>query len=156
MWYPNGEHVMWTTAWLCDRALSFCGKNHYWGHLSTLLQQSVFLQVDDIEWRNENGVILKQDGALPQFSLHVRLALNAALPNYWIGWGGSIAWHPSSPDLTPFHFFMWGYVKNTVYAVNIRDFDHLWGNQYSCSNDHSGQASLYLDGDRVVLHCLKR
>lgn len=57
-----------------------------------LLQQSVFLQVDDIEWENENGVILKQDGALPHFSLHARLALNAGLPNYWIGWRGSIAW----------------------------------------------------------------
>lgn len=121
-----------------------------------LWQQSVFLQIDDIEWENENGVILKQDGALPHFSLHVRLALNSGLPNYWVGWGGSIAWHPSSPDLTPFHFFMWGYVKNIVYAVNIRDLDHLWGNQYSCSNDHNGHAPLYLDGNRVVLHCLKR
>jgi hypothetical protein len=29
------------------------------------------------------------------------------------------------PDLTPQDIFLWGYVKNIVYQVKIKDFQHL-------------------------------
>jgi hypothetical protein len=50
-----------------------------------LLEQFVFLQVDDIERENATGGVFQQDGAPPHFSLQVRLALNAMFPNRWIG-----------------------------------------------------------------------
>jgi hypothetical protein len=28
-------------------------------------------------------------------------------------------WPPRSPDLTPCHFFLWGYVKDTVYRKSL-------------------------------------
>lgn len=34
-------------------------------------------------------------------------------------------WPTSSPYLTPFGFFFWDHVKNTVYSVKIQNFDHL-------------------------------
>jgi hypothetical protein len=43
----------------------------------------------------------------------------------WIGRSGPIAWSPKSPDLTPFDFFFWGYVKNIVYQVKINDLQHM-------------------------------
>jgi hypothetical protein len=43
----------------------------------------------------------------------------------WIGRGGPIAWRAKLPDLTPLGFFLWGYVKNIVYQVNINDLQHL-------------------------------
>jgi hypothetical protein len=43
----------------------------------------------------------------------------------WIGTSGPIAWPPKSPNLTPLDFFLWGYVKNTVYKVKINDLQHL-------------------------------
>jgi hypothetical protein len=43
----------------------------------------------------------------------------------WIGRGGPITWAPRSSDLTPFDFFLWGYVKNIVYQVRINDLQHL-------------------------------
>jgi hypothetical protein len=43
----------------------------------------------------------------------------------WIGRDGPIAWSPRSTDLTPLKFFLWGYVKNTAYQVNIKDLQHL-------------------------------
>jgi hypothetical protein len=43
----------------------------------------------------------------------------------WIGRCGPIAWHPRPPNLTPLDFFLWLYVKNIVYQVNINDLQHL-------------------------------
>jgi len=34
----------------------------------------------------------------------------------WIGRGGTIAWPPKSPDLTPLNFSVWGYVKDKVFV----------------------------------------
>jgi hypothetical protein len=51
--------------------------------------------------------------------------LNEKFDNRWIGRGGSISWAPRSPDTTPLHFFLWGYIKTNVYKNNIRDLDDL-------------------------------
>jgi hypothetical protein len=68
-----------------------------------------------------------QDGAAPHFSNIVRLWLNRNLGEHWIGRGGTIKWPPRSPDLTPCDFFLWGYIKQTVYRPNDmpRDVDDL-------------------------------
>jgi len=34
----------------------------------------------------------------------------------WIGRGGTIAWPPRSPDLTPLDFSVWRYVKDQVFV----------------------------------------
>lgn len=44
-------------------------------------------------------IIFQQDGAPAHFTLVVRNFLNEWFPE-WIGRGGTIAWHPRSPDLT--------------------------------------------------------
>uniref|UniRef100_A0AAR2JP33 Transposase Tc1-like domain-containing protein n=4 Tax=Pygocentrus nattereri TaxID=42514 RepID=A0AAR2JP33_PYGNA len=36
-----------------------------------------------------------------------------------------VEWPPRSPDLTPLDFYLWGHVKAIVYAVKIRDLQHL-------------------------------
>jgi hypothetical protein len=41
----------------------------------------------------------------------------AAYPGRWIGRQGPIAWPPRSPGLTPTDFFLWGHLKEHVYAV---------------------------------------
>jgi hypothetical protein len=43
----------------------------------------------------------------------------------WIGRGGPIAWSSRSPDLITLDFFLWDYVRNTVYQLKINDFQHL-------------------------------
>ena len=42
-------------------------------------------------------------------------------PDGWIGRGGPIPWPPRSP----LEFFLWGYIKNIVYAEKIRIIQHL-------------------------------
>ncbi|GBM80433.1 hypothetical protein AVEN_145767-1 [Araneus ventricosus] len=52
------------------------------------------------------------------------------LPRYTIpsamDWtDGPLAWPPRSPDLTPLDFFLWGYVKDKVFASKITDITQL-------------------------------
>jgi hypothetical protein len=42
-------------------------------------------------------------------------------PGLWIGRGGTTAWPPASPDLTPLDFFEWGFIKDFVYSRKVRD-----------------------------------
>ena len=66
-----------------------------------------------------------QDGALPHFSCYVTDVLNERFLHAWIGSGGPIHWPPRSPDLSPLDFFLWGYIKNIVYAEKTRNIQHL-------------------------------
>lgn len=50
------------------------------------------------------GMMLQLDGAPAHFAIHVRNHLNERY-SPWIGRGGTIAWPPRSPDLTPLDFF---------------------------------------------------
>jgi len=51
---------------------------------------------------------------------HVRVLLNRILQRRWIGRAAKgdnhfLPWPPPSPDLTPCDFFLWGFVKDSVY-----------------------------------------
>ncbi|GFW44687.1 DUF4817 domain-containing protein [Trichonephila clavipes] len=41
---------------------------------------------------------------------------------------GPVNWPPSSCDLTPLDYFLWGYVKSLVYADKTQTLDHLEDN----------------------------
>uniref|UniRef100_A0AAR2KFG9 Transposase Tc1-like domain-containing protein n=1 Tax=Pygocentrus nattereri TaxID=42514 RepID=A0AAR2KFG9_PYGNA len=55
----------------------------------------------------------------------VRAFLDEQFPGKWIGRRGPVEWPPRSPDLTPLDFYLWGHLKAIVYAVKIRDVQHL-------------------------------
>lgn len=61
-------------------------------------------------------VIFQHDGAPAHYAASCRRYLDRRFDR-WIGRGGSVAWPARSPDLTPLDFFLWGHVKNEVYAV---------------------------------------
>jgi hypothetical protein len=62
-----------------------------------------------------------QDGAPPHFQRDVTTFLHETFPGRWVGRGGSTAWPPRSPDLTPLDFFAWGFIKDVVYSRKFRD-----------------------------------
>lgn len=65
-------------------------------------------------WRDN---FFMQDGAPPHFAVPVRDWLNTNLDGRWIGRGSpTMVWPPRSPDLTPCDSFLWGYIKNKVFA----------------------------------------
>ena len=50
--------------------------------------------------------------------------LNTRLPQCWIGCFGQddvalMRWSPRSPDLTHCNFFLWGFVKDTVFVLPV-------------------------------------
>ncbi|PNF30502.1 hypothetical protein B7P43_G10874 [Cryptotermes secundus] len=85
------------------------------------LQNFVFPQIEALQ----PEIIFQQDGESPHWSTIVRDALDKHFPEGWIGRGGPISWPPSSPNVTPLDFFLWGYVKNIVYKTQVRDIDQL-------------------------------
>jgi len=66
-----------------------------------------------------------QEGALPHFSCFVTDVLNERFPDAWFGSGTPIPWPPRSPVLFALDFFLWGYIKDIVYAEKIRNIQHL-------------------------------
>lgn len=80
-----------------------------------MLENYAFPQFEQIEQESNLKIVFQQDGAPPHFALRVRERLNEKFPGQWIGRGGPILWPPRSPDLSPLDFFLWGYVKDTVY-----------------------------------------
>ena len=69
--------------------------------------------------------IFQQDGAPAHTSNATREYLTRKLGNQWISKRGPTNWPARSPDLTPLDFFLWGYVKDKVYAVRIHSLQHL-------------------------------
>ena len=53
---------------------------------------------------------------------HARVLLNRVLQQHWIGRavkGDNHPWPLRSPDLTPCEFFLWGFVKDSVYVPQL-------------------------------------
>ncbi|KAJ8960492.1 hypothetical protein NQ318_013776 [Aromia moschata] len=69
---------------------------------------------------------LQLDGAPIQNAVIVRNWLNENFPNCWIGKSSPlIRWPPKSPDITPLGFFLWGAIKNKVYATRPQTREEL-------------------------------
>ena len=68
-------------------------------------------------------MLYQHDGALPYSTNAVKNYLNEyiTIPDRWIGLNGPILWPPRSPDLTPLDYFLWGYIKGSVYSTTVRN-----------------------------------
>ena len=73
--------------------------------------------LEEVDLHTRQTMWFQQDGH-PAHSSNVAVrVLNRTFPNKWIGRRGPHAWPPRSPDLTPLDYFLWGYVKQRVYAT---------------------------------------
>ena len=79
---------------------------------------------------DSDDYIFQQDGSSAHYHKDVRGHLNRSLPQRWIGRTGQeddalTRWPHLSPDLTSCDFFLWGFVKYTVFVppfpANLRD-----------------------------------
>ena len=66
----------------------------------------------------DRDFIFQEDRALLHFIHEVTSYLNRTMVA-WIGHGGTIAWPPQSPDLTPLDCTVWGYVKGRVFVPTV-------------------------------------
>ena len=68
--------------------------------------------------------VFQQDSCPAHFHNDIQDYLNTNLPEHWIGCFGQedvtlMHWPPRSPDLTPHDFFLWGFVKDTVFVPPV-------------------------------------
>lgn len=72
-----------------------------------------------------HGLYFQHDGAPAHYAKSVRDWLDEHFPGHWLGRRGPIEWPPRSPDITPPDFFLWGAVKERVYAKQPQTMDEL-------------------------------
>ncbi len=72
-----------------------------------------------------NNQWLMQDGANPHVSARSLAWLEEHFEDRLISRKTQYVWAPHSPDLNPLDFFLWGYLKDTVFANRFEDKDDL-------------------------------
>ena len=90
-----------------------------------MLEENFWPVVAEAAENEDEPIFFQHDGAPPHYRLTVRNWLHEHFPRRWIGRGGSIPWPPRSPDLTPPDFFLWGVLKDIVYATRPPDVEDL-------------------------------
>ena len=83
------------------------------------LENDLPILLEDVALNVRRNMWYQQDGAGPHFANIVKDFLNNFYAGRWIGRAGSINWPPRSPDLTPLDFFLWAFVKQKVYSIEI-------------------------------------
>ena len=63
-----------------------------------------------------NNAWFQHDGAPPHRVAQVIIFFNNNFEDRWIANNGPFHWPARSPDLTPLDYFLWGTIKNRVYA----------------------------------------
>lgn len=59
------------------------------------------------------------DGGPSHFNILFREYLNESYPDRWIGREDPTPWLPRSPDLNLLHYFLWDFLKTSVYECRI-------------------------------------
>jgi hypothetical protein len=85
-----------------------------------MLENWLLLQLNS----NYDEYILQLDGAPPHFHTNVQVLLGHVLPQRWIGLAANgdnnlLPWPPHSLVLTPCDFFLWGFVKDSIYMPSL-------------------------------------
>ncbi|XP_055308971.1 uncharacterized protein LOC129572881 [Sitodiplosis mosellana] len=70
----------------------------------------------EIEGMDLSDIWFQQDGARPHTTPETLAVIEERFPNRIISQKAEVEWPPRSCDLTPLDYFLWGYVKDKVYA----------------------------------------
>jgi hypothetical protein len=77
------------------------------------------------EEHNLEDFWLQQDGATAHTARRPRAILKEVFPGRVVSLNEAVSWPPSSPDLSPCDFFLWGYLKAEVFKHRPRSLDQL-------------------------------
>lgn len=83
------------------------------------LREDLPTLLDDVPLAVRARMWFQHDGCPAHRSRCVTQYLHSQFPERWIGQQGVVSWPPRSPDLTPLDYFLWGYLKNRVYAGDL-------------------------------------
>ncbi|GBM07612.1 hypothetical protein AVEN_230045-1 [Araneus ventricosus] len=71
----------------------------------------------DLPLSDLRNVRFQHDGAPPHKVSSVQQYIRETFQQQVIGYGGYVEWPPRSPDLSPLDFFLWGCIKQRVFAT---------------------------------------
>lgn len=101
-----------------------------------LLENHLLPALEEIPANRRRNMFFQQDGCTPHSTLLIRGWLDENFPNRWIGRYSELPWPARSPDLTPLDFFLWGYLKEHVYAEDLHhNVDFLKNKITTCINE---------------------
>ncbi|XP_066257798.1 histone-lysine N-methyltransferase SETMAR-like [Euwallacea similis] len=92
---------------------------------ANFLQDDLENLMEEVPLAVERDLWFLNNGAPPHNSNVVRQILNNKFPNKWMGIYEPIRWPPRSPCLNPLNFFLWGTVRNDVFATVTNNLEHL-------------------------------
>ena len=119
----------------CDMCLKVSAEETVTGQTFRQMLEIIIPRLND-HFENENEVNFHQDGAPPHFCVNVRNFLDRTFKQRWVGRRGSATeYPPRSPDLTSLDFYLWGTLKNTVYATEPQTLEELRGQIEHAIND---------------------
>ena len=81
--------------------------------------------LEDMPLMIRSQMYFQHDGAPPHYPRHVREYLNEFFRNSWLGRGGTAAWPPRSPDLTPLDYYLWSHIKTLLYETKVDSREEL-------------------------------
>ncbi|XP_055307310.1 uncharacterized protein LOC129571528, partial [Sitodiplosis mosellana] len=90
------------------RAVSINGERY-----REMLQYFFWSEIEDMDL---SDMWFQQDGARPHTTPETLAVIEERFPNRIISQKAEVGWPPRSCDLTPLDYFLWGYVKDKVYA----------------------------------------
>ena len=91
----------------------------------TMINEFLWPELEDMD---VDDVYLQQDGAMCHTSGETIVLLREKFPGWVISRNDDNSWPPRSCDLTPLDFFLWGYVRDKVYADAPQSIQELKGN----------------------------
>lgn len=100
------------------------------GHLTAtkfldLLRGPISEYTDELSLDIHQKLWYQLDGAPAHSVVSARELLTEMFGQQWIGRYGPRRWPARSPDLTPLDFFLWGFIKNEVYARDVNTIEEL-------------------------------
>jgi hypothetical protein len=81
--------------------------------------------VPELHARQLDTIWFQQDDAMPHTARTSMALLRDLFPNRLISCFGDLTWPSCSPDLTAPDYFLWGYLKEKVFANRLHTIDEL-------------------------------
>jgi hypothetical protein len=110
---------------------------------ANFLQDELPALLDNIPLQTRWQMYYQHDRTPPHYNQVIRQYVNHKFPNWWTGSGGTQNWSPRPPDLNPFDYHVWGYMKAMVYAHKVNTREELFQRILSAARSINNAAVLH-------------
>lgn len=107
--------------------------------------------LDELPLERLRRLWFMHDGAPAHSTREVTDWLNQHFPLQWIGRNGPVLWPARSPDFNSCDFFLWGYLKNLVYATPVNSLEDLTARLHNAAGIIRAQPGKILRSQESLL-----